>query len=84
MHLNVNGSESFCLDIIVCMASIQNRAVFQTSCQNLGVYAYHFWMKHMKPIKRFSGNQYLHKQPQSYRLAFREKWMPTTDLFKPA
>jgi hypothetical protein len=46
---------------------------FKQAVRTLGVYAYHFWMKHMKPIKRFSGNQYLHKQPQSYRLAVQRK-----------
>jgi hypothetical protein len=27
----------------------------------------------MKPIKRFSGNQYLHKKPEQYRLAVQRK-----------
>jgi len=30
-------------------------------------------MKHMKPIKRFSGNQYLHTKPEAYRLAVQRK-----------
>ena len=46
---------------------------FKQAVRTLGVYAYHFWMKHMKPIKRFSGNQYLHKQPEAYRLAVQRK-----------
>jgi hypothetical protein len=46
---------------------------FKQAVRTIGAYAYHFWMKHMKPIKRFSGNQYLHKQPEAYRLAVQRK-----------
>jgi hypothetical protein len=46
---------------------------FKQAIRTIGVYAYHFWMKHMKPIKRFSGNQYLHKHPEAYRLAVQRK-----------
>jgi hypothetical protein len=30
-------------------------------------------MKKMSPIRRFSGNQYLHKKPEAYRKAVRRK-----------
>jgi hypothetical protein len=46
---------------------------FKQAVRTIGAYAYHFWMKPMKPIKRFSGNQYLHKQPEAYRLAVQRK-----------
>ena len=41
--------------------------------QVLGVYAYHFWMKTMTPIRRTSGNQHLHRKSTSYRNAVRRK-----------
>jgi hypothetical protein len=46
---------------------------FKQAIRVLGAYSYHFWMKKMKPIKRFSGDQYLHKEPQVYRQAVRRK-----------
>ena len=46
---------------------------FKQAIRVLGTYAYHFWMKPMKPIKRFSGDQYLHKKPEAYRQAVRRK-----------
>jgi hypothetical protein len=46
---------------------------FKQAIRVLGTYAYHFWMKNMKPIKRFSGNQYLHKKSKAYRKAVRRK-----------
>ena len=46
---------------------------FKQAIRVLGTYAYHFWMRTMKPIKRFSGDQYLHKKPEAYRQAVRRK-----------
>ena len=46
---------------------------FKQAIRVLGAYGYHFWMKKMKPIKRYSGNQYLHKKPRAYRQAVRRK-----------
>jgi hypothetical protein len=46
---------------------------FKQAIRVLGAYAYHFWMKTMKPIRRFSGDQYLHKKPQAYRQAVQRK-----------
>jgi hypothetical protein len=46
---------------------------FKQAIRVLGAYAYHFWMKKMNPIRRFSGNQYLHKKPEAYRKAVRRK-----------
>lgn len=46
---------------------------FKSALRVLGVYAYHFWMRHMKPIKRNSGNQYLHHETGQYRQAVQRK-----------
>ncbi len=46
---------------------------FKQALRALGTYGYHFWMKNMQPIKRFSGNQYLHKRSQEYRNGVRRK-----------
>jgi len=46
---------------------------FKQAVRVMGTFAYHFWMKKMKPIKRFSGDQYLHKQSDEYRQAVRRK-----------
>lgn len=46
---------------------------FKQAIHVVGVYAYHFWMKAMKPIHRGSGDQYLHHQSEEYRTAVRRK-----------
>jgi len=46
---------------------------FKQAIRVLGTYGYHFWMRTMKPIKRFSGDQYLHRKPEAYRQAVRRK-----------
>lgn len=46
---------------------------FRQAINTIGAYAYHFWMKDMDPIKRFSGNQYLHRAPLPYRMAVLRK-----------
>jgi len=46
---------------------------FKQALHVLGAYAYHFWMAAMTPLRRVSGNQYLHRKPQSYRDAVRRK-----------
>lgn len=46
---------------------------FKQSLRVLGAYAYHFWMKAMTPLKRVSGNQYLHRKSDDYRNAVRRK-----------
>jgi len=46
---------------------------FKQAIRVLGTYAYHFWMKKMKPIRRRSGTQYMHKQTAEYREAVRRK-----------
>jgi len=46
---------------------------FKQAIHTLGTYAYHFWMKPMKPIKRCTGNQNIQRQPQEYKQAVRRK-----------
>jgi len=46
---------------------------FKQALHVIGTYGYHFWMRPMKPLKRNSGNQYLHKTSQEYRNGIRRK-----------
>ena len=46
---------------------------FKQAVRTIGAYAYHFWMKTMKPIKRFSGDQHIHKKSEKYRQAVHRK-----------
>jgi hypothetical protein len=46
---------------------------FKQALRTLGTYGYHFWMKMMTPIRKGSGNQYLHKRSELYRTHVRRK-----------
>src|SRR3972149_1954066 len=46
---------------------------FKQALGVVGAYAYHFWMAAMTPIRRVSGNQYLHHKSDAYRDAVRRK-----------
>ena len=46
---------------------------FRQAVHVLGAYAYHFWMADMKPVRRGSGDQYLHRTCDTYRDAVRRK-----------
>ena len=46
---------------------------FKQSLHVIGTYAYHFWMADMTPLKRVTGNQYLHHKSDAYRNAVRRK-----------
>jgi len=46
---------------------------FKQALHVIGTYAYHFWMAAMKPLRRVSGNQYLHRESDEYRHAVRRK-----------
>jgi hypothetical protein len=46
---------------------------FKQALRVLGAYAYHFWMAGMTPLRRVSGNQYLHHKSEAYRIAVRRK-----------
>jgi hypothetical protein len=46
---------------------------FKQAVHTLGAYAYHFWMRAMKPRPRESGNQDITSEPRAYREAVRRK-----------
>src|SRR5208283_734206 len=46
---------------------------FKQALHVIGAYAYHFWMAAMTPLRRVSGNQYLHHKSEAYRNAVRRK-----------
>ncbi len=46
---------------------------FKQAVRTIGAYAYHFWMKNMTPIRKSSGDQYLHRKTDAYRTAVRRK-----------
>ena len=46
---------------------------FKNMLRIVGAYAYHFWMRAMTPIKRRSGNQYLHRKTDKYSELVRRK-----------
>ena len=46
---------------------------FRQAVHVIGAYAYHFWMMDMKPRRRGSGDQYLHKQTDACRTAIRRQ-----------
>ena len=46
---------------------------FKQAVRTIGSYAYHFWMKAMTPIRKASGDQYLHRKSDAYRMAVRRK-----------
>ncbi len=46
---------------------------FKQALRVIGAYAYHFWMAAMTPLRRVSGNQYLHRESDEYRHAVRRK-----------
>ena len=46
---------------------------FKQALRVIGAYAYRFWMAAMTPLRRVSGNQYLHRKSDVYRNAVRRK-----------
>ena len=46
---------------------------FRQAVHVIGAYAYHFWMVDMKPLRRSSGDQYMHRTSDAYRAAVRRK-----------
>ena len=61
------------LSWVVGLSSGTNRVGTLYSSRVVGAYAYHFWMAAMTPIRRVSGNQYLHHKSDAYRDAVRRK-----------
>ena len=46
---------------------------FRHALRVVGSYAYHFWMQGMTPLRRVSGNQYMHRKSDRYRQQVRRK-----------
>lgn len=46
---------------------------FKQALRVVGAFAYHFWMAAMSPIRRKSGDQYLHMKTPAYREGVRRK-----------
>jgi hypothetical protein len=46
---------------------------FRQAVHVIGAYGYHFWMLGMKPLRRGTGDQYLHRTSDEYRAAIRRK-----------
>ena len=46
---------------------------FKQALHVIGAYAHHFWMAAMTPLRRVTGNQYLHRTSEVYRNAVRRK-----------
>jgi hypothetical protein len=40
---------------------------FKQAAHQIGLFAYHFWMMNMKPLRYRNGNQYLHRTSDHYR-----------------
>ena len=62
------------LDIIrVYALRFKIEVSFKQALRVIGAYAHHFWMAAMTPLRRVSGNQYLHRKSDAYRNAVRRK-----------
>ena len=46
---------------------------FKQAVRLIGSFSYHFWMSDMKPLRRRSGNQHLHRASPQYRDAVRRR-----------
>jgi hypothetical protein len=46
---------------------------FKQAVRLIGSFAYHFWMGAMKPLRRWNGNQHLHRESLDYRNAIKRK-----------
>lgn len=46
---------------------------FKQALHSIGTFTYHFWMRNMERIKRCSGNQFLHRKSEEYRLQVKRK-----------
>lgn len=46
---------------------------FKQAVRQIGAFAYHFWMADMKPLRRKSGNQHLHRATPKYRDQIKRK-----------
>jgi hypothetical protein len=46
---------------------------FKQAVRVIGTFAYHFWMRDLKPIRRRGGDQHLHRESPEYRAAVKRK-----------
>lgn len=46
---------------------------FKALIHTVGGFAYHFWMKEMKKIRRWNRGQYMHREPKKYREKVKQK-----------
>jgi hypothetical protein len=46
---------------------------FKHALHTVGAWAYHFWMAGMTPIRRGTGDQFLHRKSEQYRINIRRK-----------
>src|SRR5215472_6115765 len=46
---------------------------FKQAVRQIGSFSYHFWMKHMTPLRYRNGNQYLHRKSDDYRNRVKRK-----------
>lgn len=46
---------------------------FKQALHSIGAFTYHLWMRQMDKIKRYSGNQYLHRKSEEYRKQVKRK-----------
>jgi len=72
--LMTSDAEMDPLDVIVLyFHRFKIETGFRHAIHVLGVYAYHFWMEAMTPIRRRSGEQHLHMKSEEYRNNVRRK-----------
>jgi hypothetical protein len=46
---------------------------FKQAMHLIGTFAYHFWMRNTKPLRRGNGHQYLHRESPAYHDAVKRK-----------
>jgi hypothetical protein len=62
------------LDVIILYGHrFKIELAFRHALRVVGTYAYHFWMRAMTPLRRVSGNQYMHHRTERYRQQVRRK-----------